>query len=413
MKKIVEEIDLKIEKFCKLKEWEVVFWLNEKLCEARKKEKVEYFESITKMLPKAIILVFGTEDYRSVIFKITDKTYERVSEAIPERHPKNKISDREKMSDPIRDLIENKKEHIYIKKAIKDPRTQYMKQLIIDENINDIYYTRVTTPSGEWVIVVDGVGKKNIDLEKRKFLDSLGEIIQKIEEELDEVKKEIRTTTRKTRIGTIAYLSGLLIHLFRNKMMSIGGLCKRLNKTASSNGDNGDCLKCKQKTEMVATETERLKEIFKDFDDALLDIEKAAILNIEKISACELINDVIDIHRDVLVEVKPTPDSCIIATDKRKSVKAICRIIENLIRQNKNTIKISVKKQAETIKLIIKQENINTAHLRKIVNAPGTDRMIDHSISDFHVIISSILLPEMGVSLNVKDNYIELLFPQI
>jgi hypothetical protein len=413
MRKIAEEIDRKINEFSELKEWEVVFWLNEKLSEARRKEKIEYFESITKTLPKAIILTFGVDDYRSVIFKVTATTYERIAEGIASRHPTDRVRPREQMGVPVKDLIENKKEHIYIEHAIEDSRTDYMKQLVIDERINDIYYTRVTTPSGEWVIVVDGVGEKNIDIEKRKFLDSLGEIIQKIEEELNEIKKEIRTTTRYTRIHTIEYLIGLLFHLFRNKMMSMGGLCRRINKTAISNGTNGDCNKCIQKTQMVAADAEELRKIFKDFDDALMDIKKATILNMEKISACEIVKDVINIHRDVLVEIEPILDTYMINTDKRKSVKAICRLIESLISQNKNSISIAVEKEKKEVKLIIKQKDIDTSRLQRIIHSTGVDRRFDHSRSAFKVIISSILLPEMGVSLSIKDDCIELLFPQI
>ena len=410
---MVNEIDQKIEKFCKLKEWEVVFWLNEKLCEAKKEEKIEYFESITKMLPKAIILVFGVEDYRSVIFKVTDTTYERVAEGIVSRHPHERIRTREQMGIPIKDLIENKKEHIYIESAILDPRTEYMRELVINERISDIYYTRVTTPSGEWVIVVDGVGEKNIDIDKRKFLDSLGEIIQKIEEELDEIRKEMRITRCKIQSGTTTYLIGLLLHLFRNKMMSIGGLCRILYKTAATNGDNGSCYKCKEKSQIVLTETQKIEDIFKHFDEAINDIKKAAVLNIEQIPICEIVKDVIDIHRDTLVEVEPMMDNHLIATDRRKSVKAICRVIDYIIRQNKKPVMLSIERQKEFIKLILKQENIDTLNLQKIIDSPGSDRMFNHSLFDFRVIISSILLPEMKVSLNIEKRYIELLFPQI
>ena len=412
MDRIAVNVERKMANHESLHKWEVIIWVDQKIKQAQKQAEVESFEEIIKKLPLAITLIFNSDHYRSVIFKITETTHERIAEGIPERHPEGRVFPREKMSGPLRELIEEEKDNLYIENALLDPQTNYMDELVRDANINDIYFTKVETRSGIWVIVVDGIYPQKISKEKKEFLAVLCNKIKKIELERTEILARIGKKIIATQIGTIDYLLNLLTHLFRNKITAMGGLCRRIDKIAV-NGNNGDCERCSEKSKNVVKEAREIEKILNQFDGALADIKKATVLNIESLPLTRLISDIQaeDPNNDFLIELKDSQADFALLTDKRKTVKALCRMVKKLTQYNKKPITVSAKRiNKEKIKISLKQRGIDTENLARLVNVHENGNATDHSLSDFIVIISSSLLTELGVKLEINKTVVEFTF---
>ena len=79
MDRIAVNVERKMANHESLHKWEVIIWVDQKIKQAQKHAEVESFEEIIKKLPLAITLSFNSDHYRSVIFKITETTHERIS----------------------------------------------------------------------------------------------------------------------------------------------------------------------------------------------------------------------------------------------------------------------------------------------------------------------------------------------
>ena len=413
-------VDRKMSNHEALNEWEIIIWVEQKIKQGQERAGVSSFAEIIKKLPLAILLAFDSEHYRSAIFKISETTIERVAEGISARHPEQRVLQREKMSGPLRELVEDDKEYLYIENAALDPRTNYMAELVRDAKISDIYFTKVETPSGVWVIVVDGISPRKINEEKKDFLAVLCNKIKKIElaryEVLARIGKEIiGKEIIETQIGTIDYLLNLLSHLFRNKITAMGGLCRRIDKIAGTgnNGHSSNCQKCAEKTRNVVREAREIEQILIQFDLALADIKKATVINIESIPLARLIREIQleDPNNSFFIELEDPQTEFALLTDRRKTVKAICRMVQKLTQDNKELITVAATRiNQEKIKLSLKQSGMNTENLASLVNIRENGNAKNHSLSDFVVIISSCLLPELGIKIEIDKTVVEFTF---
>ncbi len=420
MDRIAKNVERKMFNHESLRKWEVVIWVEQKIKQAQEQEDLASFENIIKKLPLAIMLAFDSDHYRSVIFKLTETTLERIAEGISARHPEEKVFHREKLFGPLRELVEEEKDSLYIENASLDPRTAYMAELVRDANINDIFFTKVETQSGVWVIVVDGISPRKIDEEKKAFLVVLCNKIRKIELVRNEIlarigKEIIGREIIETQIGTIDYLLNLLSHLFRNKITAMGGLCRRIDKIAmtGNNGHGGDCENCAAKSRNVVKEAREIEKILIQFDQALADIKKATVINIESFPLASLINDIQteDPNNDFLIELEDPQTPLTLLTDKRKTVKAICRMVQKLTQDNKNPITVAATRiNKEKIKISLKQSGMNTENLARLVNIRENGNAKNHSLIDFVVIISSCLLPELGIKIEIDKTMVEFTF---
>ena len=418
--RISQNVERKMSNHEALLEWEVIIWVEQEIKHAQEQGGVSSFAEIIRKLPLAILLAFDSGHYRSAIFKINETTFERVAEGISARHPEQRVFQREKMSGPLRELVEEEKESLYIENAALDPRTNYMSDLIRDANINDIYFTKVETRSGVWVIVVDGIYPRKIDEEKKDFLAILCNKIEKIElaryEILARIGKEIiGKEVIETQIGTIDYLLNLLSHLFRNKITAMGGLCRRIDKIAwnGNNGHGDNCQKCAEKTKNVVREAREIEKILIQFDLALADIKKATVINIESIPLTRLIREIQmeDPNNDFVIELEDPQTEFSLLTDRRKTVKAICRMVQKLTQDNKELITVAATRiNQEIIKISLKQNGMNTENLASLVNIRENGNAKNHSLSDFVVIISSCLLPELGIKMEIDKTVVEFTF---
>jgi hypothetical protein len=423
MDKIARNVERKMSNQESLRKWEIIIWVEKKIKNAQEQAEVSSFEEIIKKLPLAIMLAFGSDHYRSVIFKITETTLERIAEGISARHPGKSVFNRAKISAPLRELVENEKDNLYIENASLDPRTNYMSELIRNANINDIYFTKVETQSAVWVIVVDGISPRKIDEEQKAFLSVLCNKIEKIELARNEILARIGNEligreVIETQIGTIDYLLNLLAHLFRNKITAMGGLCRRIDKIAvagnnGNNGNNGDCEKCSEKCKNVVKEARDIEKILIQFDLALADIKKATVINIESIPLTRLISDIQaeDPNSGFLIELEDPQTEFALLTDKRKTVKAICRMVKKLTQHNKRPVTVSAKRiNREKIKISLKQRGINTENLARLVNIRENGNEKNHSLIDFVVIISACLLPELGIKIEIDKTAVDFTF---
>jgi hypothetical protein len=418
--RIALNVDRKMSNHEALNEWEIIIWVEQKIKQAQEQAGVSSFAEIIKKLPLAILLAFDSEHYRSAIFKISETRLERVAEGISARHPEQRVLQREKMSGPLRELVEDEKEFLYIENAALDPRTNYMAELVRDANINDIYFTKVETQSGVWVIVVDGIFPRKIDEEKKDFLAVLCNKIKKIElaryEVLARIGKEIiGKEIIETQIGTIDYLLNLLSHLFRNKITAMGGLCRRIDKIAGTgnNGHGSNCQKCAEKTRNVVKEAREIEQILIQFDLALADIKKATVINLESIPLTRLISEIQteDPNNSFFIELEDPQTEFALLTDRRKTVKAICRMVQKLTQDNKELITVAATRiNQEKIKISLKQSGMNTENLASLVNIRENGNAKNHSLSDFVVIISSCLLPELGIKIEIDKTVVEFTF---
>jgi hypothetical protein len=420
MEELAMNVERKISNHDSLHEWEIIIWVDQKIKQAQEQAEISSFEEIIKKLPLAIILAFDSDHYRSAIFKITATTFERIAEGISTRHPKERIFHRDEMPDPFRELVENAKKDLYIENASLDPRTNYMAELVRDANINDIYFTKVETLSGVWVIVVDGIIPRKIDAGKKAFLAVLCHKIQKIELARNEIlarigKELIGKEIIATQIGTIDYLLNLLSHLFRNKVTAMGGLCRRIDKiaVAGNNGHGGDCEKCAEKSQNVVKEAREIEQILIQFDHALADIKKATVINIETILLTSLISDIQaeDPGHDFLIALENPQAEFALLTDKRKTVKAIYRMVQKLTQDNKMPITVAARRVGkEKIKISLNQPGMDTENLARLVNIRENGNAKNHSLRDFVVIISSCLLPELGIKIEIDKTVVEFTF---
>ncbi|MFO7604681.1 MAG: hypothetical protein R6W72_00065 [Desulfurivibrionaceae bacterium] len=418
MDSLVLNVERKISNHEPLRRWEIIVWIDHKLQQAQAQAAVSSFEEIIRKLPLALMLVFNKDHFRSVIFKITETSLERIADGIAGMHSDGRFFQRDKIIGPLRELIEDRKDNLYIEDVPRDPRNGYIAGLVRDPDVNDIYFVKVETPSGVWVVAVDSISPQKIDPEKKDFLVVLCNKIKKIEQERSEalarIGKEIITTQR----GTIDYLLNLLAHLFRNKVTTVGGLCRRIDKIAENGnngngGVNGDCKKCSEKTKNVIKEAKEIERILLEFDIALADIKKATVINLESIPLTILVSDIQreDPLSDFLIELEDPHSEFFLLTDKRKTVKALCRMVKKLTQVNKKPVKVSAREyNGEKIRISLTQDGIDTESLARLVNVRENGEAKDHSLSDFTVIISSILLPELGITIEVNHATVDFVF---
>jgi len=238
---------------------------------------------------------------------------------------------------------------------------------------------------------------------------SQDEILARIGKEI--IGKEII----ETQIGTIDYLLNLLSHLFRNKITAMGGLCRRIDKIAGdgNNGHSDNCQKCAEKTRNVLREAREIEKILIQFDHALADIKKATALNLESIPLTRLIHEIQteNPNNDFLIKLEDPQTEFALLTDRRKTVKAICRMVQKLTEDNKEVITVAANRiNQEKIKISLKQSGMNTANLASLVNIRENGNSKNHSLDDFVVIISSCLLPELGIKIEIEKTLVEFTF---
>jgi hypothetical protein len=219
----------------------------------------------------------------------------------------------------------------------------------------------------------------------------------------------------ETQIGTIDYLLNLLSHLFRNKITAMGGLCRRIDKIAGAgnNGHSNNCQECVEKTRNVLREAREIEKILIQFDLALADIKKATVLNIESIPLARLIREIQteNPNNDFLIELEDPQTEFSLLTDRRKTVKAIYRIVQKLTEDNKELITVAANRiNQEKIKISLKQSGMNTENLASLVNIRENGNAKNHSLDDFIVIISSCLLPELGIKIEIEKTLLEFTF---
>jgi hypothetical protein len=118
-----------------------------------------------------------------------------------------------------------------------------------------------------------------------------------------------------------------------------------------------------------------------------------------------------DPNSDFLIELEDPQTEFALLTDKRKTVKAICRMVKKLTQHNKRPVTVSAKRiSREKIKISLKQRGINTENLARLVNIRENGNAKNHSLIDFVVIISACLLPELGIKIEIDKTAVDFTF---
>ncbi len=384
--KILEKVESSIQKIDDpslfLEKWEVLIWIMEKI-------RLGQFDDLVSKLPKALILSLegGVAGNRVIISKVTDKEYKILSVGIKDRHPAERIFSLEQIPPPMETLLKGKEKSILITDPINDPLTQYMRGLVENEKINTIYYTMVQTFYGTWFIVVDSTGtKRGISNEEKNFLDAISEKIMIAENE----KRETEKNFEKSKKQTTLYLLGLFVKIFQDNIMAIGGLSRRLHKTASQK-NGGACEKCFQKSHAIKTEAEKINKIIKIFQEAIHDISMANQMNYSEISFSEIIQQlaVSDISANVRV-------------DKRKVEKFLNRIPPF------KKCEFSEKDNFVKISFSVNEESKKT--WERVLFRKKKGEINPYTPEDFLLLISVMLFKEMEGIIKIQEDKILLYF---
>ena len=160
-----------------IEKWDLLVWV-------REKTRWEDFDDLFQKLPKGLLLALqgGKKGNRAIISQITEEEYKIISVGISGRHPPQRDTSLKNIPPPLSSIIRRKVDSEYITDPLENPLTEYMLDLIKNEEINAIYYTMVETPRGTWFVIVDATGKKmEISKDERRFIDAVGQEIVAIE----------------------------------------------------------------------------------------------------------------------------------------------------------------------------------------------------------------------------------------
>ncbi|MCD4705683.1 hypothetical protein K8R61_01220 [bacterium] len=285
------------------------------------------------------------------------------------------------MPPPISAVL--KKGNIHITNPNANPLTEYMVKLVYDEQINTIYYTRVKTPRGTYILVVDSTGEKTtIDEDEKLFIYSIGQ-------EIVEVEKEKQRKEEKNK-ETISFLLGLLLHLFRNKITAIGGLSNRIQKISAKNKAGSECDKCREKTAKILKETINIEATINLFQDALHDIQKAETLVLESRPFCDVI--------------KP-----LAITNIQTSVKVDGRKVEKFLERIPPPPNISMMEEDQYIKISFPLEDEGMWRTALSMR-PQNGIKNNYSENEFLLLISIILFQNMGGKIKLLDGFVNIFF---
>ncbi len=399
----VEIIEERIKKLKPIKPWEVMYWTQQKLKQARENGNKKLFDVIIELLPRAIILALGFDTHRSVIFQITEKEYNRVADCISSRHPPEKRFSRQKIPSPIKELVENGHKDIYISDPLNDSRSAYMRKLVEDANINAIYYTKVDISDNEtYVLVVDAAGERTeINEDERRFLDILCQVIKEVEEERARREKEIIGIVENRRKEMAIFLLGMIHHIFRNKVMSIGGLAKNLNESLCR---EGDCILSKKQAflKAIVNDSQNLESILKDFAGLTERLRQG--YSLQKCSLIEILpplsQEESKIIEDVIVITDLERASLLIKSLTEKLQDALCRIEKDKIIFFSSN-KCALQEVGDLIK-IIKRKKVEDKNCYNV-----------YSLQNLLLAFAIMMFRETGGDVVVYNHGIEIIFTNI
>ncbi len=400
----IKMIEKRIQELKPIKPWEVICWVQQKLKQARENGSEKLFDVIIELLPRAIILALGFDTHRSVIFQITEEEYNRVADCISERHPPEKRFPRRRMPPPIRELVENGRQEIYISNPLKDSRTEYMRKLIEDENIKAVYYTKVDVSVSEtYVLVVDAAGEcVEINDDERRFLDILCQVIKEVEEERAKYEKEIIGIVENRRKEMAIFLLGMIHHIFRNKVMSIGGLAKNLNKSLRQ---EGNCALQKEQAFLraIIDGSQNLENVLWDFGNLTEKLRHG--YNLQKCCLAEVLPPLIESEHKIIKNVNiitdPERARFLFRNLVEKLQDALCRVEKQgkviFFSSNKNALQ-----EISNLIKIIKRKKVESKNCYNV-----------YSLENLLLAFAIMMFRETGGDVMVYDHCIEIIFTSV
>ncbi len=380
----------------KIRKWELLNWVQYKI-------KVGELDDLIQKLPKGLILTLegGVKNNRAIISQVTEKEYRIVSTGIDQRHPPQRIFPANAIPPPLAALIRGEEDEIYITDPLSNPLTQYMRELIVNEKINALYYTMVKSLHGIWFIIIDATNdKRTISKEERLFIHTINREIIEIEKEKKDIEEKSKTLALLIETKTISQILELQSHLFGNSQMVMGGLIKRMCQKACQNS-NGSCQECEEKTKHILTHSSKIDDLLRVFSTIANDIKKSTQVNKSTFTLREIALPI----QEKFPSLKINNPALKLESDKRKLEKAIHRIIRQIYQEN-NPPEITGQKG----KIIIEQKGKDLGKLKKYSSFSFLDEEeTQHNIEILELITSFLVLKKIGVELNFQKEKIEII----
>lgn len=416
----LDRIQEKISQLRELKKWEVLAWLEimmekiQAIDGTNEKKSIEIIEKMVDRLPLVLILAMegGIICNRCAIISVLpcNKQARRISEGIPTRHPLEKDFS---LTPLLESLIAGKEERIYISDPRTNELTKEQKDLVEKAGINAIYFVKANTLIGNIVIAVDATGtKKEFSLEEREFLDTISRFLGKIETEKEKLKMNLEQVARETKINTIGYFTAAIIHLLRNRMVTIGGLCRRIGmEVKNGNGVDGIVQKSNVINRQV-TETER---ILMSLSELSHNLSKLGVLHLHACPIKSIVDFLFNFSQQEEITIN---DQCHDArgerfnTDQRKLVKALLAVIKKL-KRNELPIVISLKQTEKNFSVMINQKSGNFQSLESMHSLAKSYEIEALSVlspDDLNLSAYLVVLPQISDSFEIKNDSLTITF---
>ena len=352
----LERIQEKISQLKELRKWEVLCWLDLMLEKAQindEKRSLEILENIIRKLPLAIILSLkgGIIHNRCVIILVSvrNKQAKRIAEGISTRHPFNRDF---RVTKLLQSLVNDEKNSIYISDPKENELVEKQRELIKRENITAIYFVKAKTLLGNIVIAMDATGaKEEFSQDERDFLDTISRFLGRIETERERLKMGMDKIARETRINTLGFFVAAISHLFRNGIMTIGGLCNRIEIDVK----NGDTERLKMKSGIINREAKKISAILQSLAELSHNLSQLETLRLQEYPIGLFMKFISDNLNGISINnYCEVCANSLFKTDQRKLEKAVVAIINNL-RQTDLPITIDVYREKTTFSIKISQ----------------------------------------------------------
>ena len=394
-----------------IEKWDLLVWV-------REKTRWEDFDDLFQKLPKGLLLALqgGKKGNRAIISQITEEEYKIISVGISGRHPPQRDTSLKNIPPPLSSIIRRKVDSEYITDPLENPLTEYMLDLIKNEEINAIYYTMVETPRGTWFVIVDATGKKmEISKDERRFIDAVGQEIVAIEREFSWFEEEFQKIAHIIEAKTLQGMMTYFDHSIKNPSMAAGGLANIICKKHCDNGDDSACKKCLEKAQPIVESSSRVDEALKIFGAVSNDMNKTEEINNEKYFLSQLIHYLQLEHGKEKV-VWQKIDDVNFLVDRRKIEKFSGRLLKKLLTINDGLVEIHYEKiQGEGINIHFCQANADMSLLEKytsLTKRSASEKDCDHRGDDLELMASFQILYKMGVKYSFNDNCVIISLPK-
>ncbi len=410
----LERIQEKISQLSELEKWEVLCWLDlmlEKAQISSEEKSIRILEEIIRRLPLVIIISLegGIVNNRcAIILASARKNWaRRIAEGIPNRHPFERDFE---LTPLLKSLIAKRNNGIYIPDPKRNSLVKKQRELVEEASITAIYFVRAKTLLGNIIVAMDTTGtKKEFSLQEREFLDTISRFLGRIESERERLSMSLEQVVQETKINTLKFFMAAVLHLLRNKLMSIGGLCNKIGDDV----ENGNISRIPAKSAFVTREVAEVGEILHSLAELFYNLSKLETLRLHAHSI-----EMIEKFLSNISEQASINNSCsgypneFFKTDHRKLEKAIGAIVIKLD-QKKSPILIDFYQTEKTFSIKVSQCNGDFEKFKDmyyLANTHKVEALSVLSVNDLNLSAYLIILPKISKSFKIEDDHLLITF---